>query len=57
MISTWPVEPTYPPEDALNCDGEDLGGQIVAGSNFKDVPNPFSRVGDSYPAIHGALAG
>lgn len=48
-LAMAPWDPTHYPEGTLNCDGEDLSGQIAAGSNFKNVTNPFSMVDHSHP--------
>ena len=44
-----PWDPTHYPEGAVNRKGESLAGQISAGSNFKNVTNPFSMVEYSHP--------
>lgn len=48
-LAMAPWDPTHYPEGTLNCNGEDLSGQIAAGSNFKNVTNPFSMVEHSHP--------
>lgn len=44
-----PWDPTHYPEGSVNRNGKDLSGQIAAGSNFKNVTNPFSMVEYSHP--------
>ena len=48
-LAMAPWDPTHYPEGAINNQGKDLGGQISAASNFKNVTNPFSMVEHSYP--------
>ena len=48
-LAMAPWDPTHYPEDAVNVDGKDLGGEIAAGSNFKNVVNPFSMVTHAHP--------
>jgi TonB-linked SusC/RagA family outer membrane protein len=48
-LAMAPWDPTHYPEGSVNVDGKDLGGQIAAGSNFKNVVNPFSMVTHSHP--------
>ena len=44
-----PWDPTHYPAGSVNKQGTDLSGQISAGSNFKNVTNPFSMVENSHP--------
>lgn len=44
-----PWDPVRYPEGYKNRKGQDLGGQISAGSNFKNVTNPLSMVEYSHP--------
>lgn len=44
-----PWDPTYYPAGYVNKDGEDMGGKISAGSNFKNVTNPLSMVEYQHP--------
>lgn len=48
-LAMAPWDPTHYPEGSVNADGEDLGGKNAAGSNFKNVTNPFSYVSESFP--------
>lgn len=44
-----PWDPVYYPAGYTNKAGEDMGGRISAGSNFKNVRNPMSMVEYSHP--------
>lgn len=44
-----PWDPTHYPEGTVNRKGVDMSGKIAAGSNFKNVVNPFSMVEYSHP--------
>lgn len=44
-----PWDPVRYPEGSINRQGDDLSGQISAGSNFKNVTNPISMVEHSHP--------
>lgn len=44
-----PWDPIYYPEGSVNRKGADLSGGISAGSNFKNVTNPYSMVTYSHP--------
>lgn len=44
-----PWDPLRYPEGSLNRKGDDLSGGLAAGSNFKNVTNPFSMVEYSHP--------
>ena len=46
-----PWDPTHYPEGAENRKGKDMSGQISAGSNFKNVTNPFSMIEYSNPKV------
>ncbi|WNJ19295.1 TonB-dependent receptor [Pontibacter sp. G13] len=48
-VAMAPWDPTHYPEGSINNQGQNLGGQISAGSNFKNVTNPFSMVEHSHP--------
>lgn len=48
-LAMAPWDPTHYPEGSVNVDGKDLSGEISAGSNFKNVVNPFSMVEHSHP--------
>lgn len=48
-IAMAPWDPTHYPEGSINVNGKDLGGQISAASNFKNVVNPFSMVEHNHP--------
>lgn len=44
-----PWDPTHYPEGYTNRQGKDMGGRISAGSNFKNVTNPYSMIEYSHP--------
>lgn len=44
-----PWDPTHYPAGTVNRKGQDMGGRIAAGSNFKNVTNPFSMIEYSHP--------
>lgn len=44
-----PWDPTHYPVGTVNRQGDDMGGRISAGSNYKNVTNPFSMVEYSHP--------
>ena len=44
-----PWDPVRYPEGSVNRNGDDLGGGLAAGSNFKNVTNPFSMVTYAHP--------
>lgn len=46
-----PWDPTHYPEGSVNRKGKDLSGGIAAGSQFKNVTNPFSMVEYSHPKV------
>ena len=43
-------DPVYYPEGSTNVNGEDLSGHYAAGSNFKNVTNPYQMVYNSEPS-------
>lgn len=49
-LAMAPWDPTHYTEGYLTPSGYDLGGQISAGSNKKEVVNPFSMVERTHPA-------
>ena len=48
-LAMAPWDPTHYPAGSTTRKGKDLSGQIAAGSNFKNVTNPFSMVEHSHP--------
>lgn len=48
-VAMAPWDPTHYPDGSINRLGEDLGGQISAASNFKNVTNPFSMIEHNHP--------
>lgn len=48
-LAMAPWDPVRYPQGAVNIDGKDLGGQIAASSNFRNVTNPYSMVENSHP--------
>ena len=48
-LAMAPWDPTHFPAGSVNLDGKDLGNQIAASSNFRNVTNPFSMVENSAP--------
>ncbi len=48
-LAMAPWDPTHYPAGSVNVDGKDLSGYISAGSNFKNVVNPFSMVTHTHP--------
>lgn len=48
-LAMAPWDPVRYPEGSVSRKGKDLSGQIAAGSNFKNVTNPFSMVEMSHP--------
>lgn len=49
-IAMAPWDPARYPSNARNWRGDDLGGQISAASNFKNVVNPLSMVEHTHPS-------
>ena len=48
-LAMAPWDPVYYPEGSLNKNGEDISGYYSAGSNFKNVTNPYQMVFNSEP--------
>ncbi|MDR1592532.1 MAG: TonB-dependent receptor [Prevotellaceae bacterium] len=48
-LAMAPWDPTHYPDGTVNVDGEDLSGRISAGSNNKNVTNPFIMLEHSHP--------
>jgi hypothetical protein len=48
-LAMAPWDPTHYPAGSVNLEGKDLGTQISASSNFRNVTNPFSMVYNSAP--------
>ncbi|MCM1376935.1 MAG: TonB-dependent receptor [Clostridium sp.] len=46
-----PWDPVRYPEGSVNRKGQDLSGGLAAGSNFKNVTNPFSMIEYSHPKV------
>ena len=46
-----PWDPTHYPQGVVNRNGKDLSGGIAAGSNFKNVTNPFSMLEYNHPHV------
>ena len=46
-----PWDPTHYPQGVVNRNGKDLSGGISAGSNFKNVTNPFSMLEYNHPHV------
>ncbi len=44
-----PWDPTHYPAGAVSPTGVDLGGQISAASNFKNIYNPFTQIETNHP--------
>ena len=40
-LAMAPWDPVYYPKGSVNADGEDISGHYSAGSNFKNVTNPY----------------
>ena len=47
-MSQW--DPVYYPEGSVNVNGDDLSGHYSAGSNFKNVTNPYQMVYNTEPS-------
>ncbi len=43
-------DPVYYPNGSVNADGDDLSGRYSAGSNFKNVTNPYQMVYNTEPS-------
>jgi len=48
-LSMAPWDPVYYPEGSVNVNGKDLSGRYSAGSNFKNVTNPYQMAFNSEP--------
>lgn len=48
-VAMAPWDPARYPDGSINRLGQDLGGQISAASNFKNVTNPFSMIEHNHP--------
>ena len=48
-LAMAPWDPVYYPKGSVNADGEDLSGHYSAGSNFKNVTNPYQMVYNGEP--------
>ncbi len=49
-LAMAPWDPVRYPQGSVNKNGKDLSGGISAGSNFKNVTNPYSMVEYSHPS-------
>ena len=49
-LAMAPWDPTHYPKGSINNEGKDISGQPAAGSNFKNVTNPFSMIEYSEPS-------
>ncbi len=49
-LAMAPWDPTHYPAGAVNIAGKNLGNQISASSNFRNVTNPFSMVEHAHPS-------
>ena len=49
-LSMAPWDPVYYPEGSVNVEGKDLSGHYSAGSNFKNVTNPYQMAFNSEPS-------
>jgi len=47
-MSQW--DPVYYPNGSVNADGDDMSGRYSAGSNFKNVTNPYQMVYNTEPS-------
>ena len=48
-LAMSPWDPVYYPKGSVNADGEDISGHYSAGSNFKNVTNPYQMVYNGEP--------
>jgi len=48
-LAMAPWDPVYYPQGSVNAEGEDLSGHYSAGSNFKNVTNPYQMVYNGEP--------
>lgn len=51
-LAMAPWDPVRYPEGSVNRNGKDLSNGLAAGSNFKNVTNPFSMVEYSHPKVN-----
>ena len=49
-LAMAPWDPVYYPEGAKNAAGDDLSGRYSAGSNFKNVTNPYQMAYNTEPS-------
>ncbi len=49
-LAMAPWDPVYYPEGSVNKEGKDIGGNYSAGSNFKNVTNPYQMVFNYEPS-------
>ncbi len=49
-LAMAPWDPVYYPEGSVNAAGENIGGHYSAGSNFKNVTNPYQMVYNGEPS-------
>jgi len=49
-LAMAPWDPVYYPEGSVNAAGEDIGGHYSAGSNKKEVTNPYQMVYNAEPS-------
>lgn len=49
-LAMAPWDPTHYPQGSVNKNGKDLSGQPAAGSNFRNVTNPFTMIEYSEPS-------
>ena len=48
-LAMSPWDPVYYPKGSVNADGEDISGHYSAGSNLKNVTNPYQMVYNGEP--------
>ncbi len=48
-LAMAPWDPVYYPEGSVNIDGKDMSNRYSAGSNFKNVTNPYQMAFNSEP--------
>ncbi|MBQ6722911.1 MAG: TonB-dependent receptor [Paludibacteraceae bacterium] len=49
-LAMAPWDPVYYPEGSVNVNGKDISGNYSAGSNFKNVTNPYQMVYNTEPS-------
>ncbi len=49
-LAMSPWDPVYYPEGSVNKNGEDISGNYSAGTNFKNVTNPYQMVYNTEPS-------